>query len=221
MNPRGTYGNGVNYGRILIGDSEDDALRQAEIDVAPIDAQIKELSLKWHPTGRYQPAEMDKMLAMVLSTARKAVELVKEAPLTTADAETVNKQLIGPHGNLTMALAGSQKFVAASETAKRSGTLVDAPDFKKWVIYTMQAASQAIGHASILASNRSWIKQAIRVFMPFLVPMAEFLMKVGGAVKDVVTSAAASTWTFLKPVAYVAVGLIGVVALSSVVKRSN
>lgn len=227
MNTRGTYSNGTRCGRAAVGAAVGAAgapsgapswvpswmlseQGQAGADsVASIDAEINKLSREWRPTGKYEPADMEKMIAKVIETINKAVAIVKNAPLTTVDAETVNRQWLS---KLTEDTVKSLKYVNASIIAREKGTLVDAPDFKKWVIYTMQDASSAFNHADILQSNRSWIKEAIITFMPFLVPMAEFLMKVGGAVKDAVSPA-------LKPMLYVAAGLAGVLVLSSVVRK--
>lgn len=131
------------------GPSEAGCAQNREKATAGLDAQTLDLAANWKPTGFYQIADMVKMRDATMATladASAAVTTALDRPLTYK-------------ATLTMALSNVQRKMtdslpftnAIGEAQKRGIRVIDSPGFKRWVIDSLNAASNAMGHVAYMA----------------------------------------------------------------------
>lgn len=129
---------------------------EANLAVSGLDAKINSMAASWNPTGIYRPSDMATVLQQTLSLLNSAITTVGSAPQTASDSAQMIQEAID---QLSSKVNGAAKFSAAS-MASNATTLVDASDFKDWVIKSMLAVSSALVTADVMECNMDWLTAA-------------------------------------------------------------
>jgi hypothetical protein len=162
--------------------ADDDCLEEASAKVASLDAKIMNLAKNWNPTGFYKAEDLLRMVNENFRAMTVAADLARAAPLSTSDAKDVIKQATSL---IQSKFADAERFVKTAHEAQKTGKLVEAPDFKKWVLGSMQAQQSAILTAAVLECNMPWLASAIIAYMSVLDPIIDFIRSVAGEIKAV------------------------------------
>jgi len=210
----------------LVGaNAEVACLNEANARVAPLDAQIANLSKSWQTTGFYTPAQITAILQEGVKLGSNANEAVRAAPNSTGDAASVKAQAIG---DVTRKIAEGQKYAEAGYAASQKGiAVVSAPGLRAWALSMMRAASNSLVTGAVLDCNMPWLATMIIKFQQlFNVAAAVFMKAVGVvvAIGETVLNVAGDLpeiWTVVKWGGLAAVGLAVAIKLGQMRKRST
>jgi hypothetical protein len=131
------------------GPSEAGCAQNRDRASAGLDEQTNDLAANWKPTGFYQLADMMKMrdaTMKLLADAAAAVDNALTGTLTYKDT----LRMAG--SRVTGKMRDSLAFTNAIAEAQAKGIrVIDSPGFKRWVIDSMNTASNAFGHVAYMA----------------------------------------------------------------------
>jgi hypothetical protein len=127
----------------------------ASPQVASIDATVANLSMNWHPTGYYDPADVQMLLDLFAQKAADAGDALASAPMSTSDAATSKK--LAFDDAIRVYQNQSLNYAQAVSQARASGVAINAPGFKEWVLKSMGAISNVWATAAVLHCHQSWI----------------------------------------------------------------
>lgn len=167
------------------GDPSDtqQCLDVANQQAAPLDAKVYDLAQNWQPTGNYLPAD-------ILTAVSSVMPLVVQAQsaLDQAMAEGTSAQDAIGQARALLFTQGSRAVDytdAAKQALTQGADAVAAPDFKQWVLSTMQAASGGMVAASVSSCMRPWWLTAIAVFQSAFDKAWAVVRAIAGVIVDV------------------------------------
>lgn len=140
-------------------------LDAANTFVGQMDAQTNDLQKNWIPTGIYTIAQVDTIVNATLSMMRDATKRMDQAegePLAQGDRDALRMV----RADIQRKMTESLKFVDAMKAARAQGVeYIDAPGLKRWVVYSMNAASNGIVAIYYVLCKRPWFVGALAGFM--------------------------------------------------------
>lgn len=148
------------------GPDEETCRRNRERATASMDAATEEAARNWRPTGFYLATDMAKMRDQVLKLLSDASKACEDA--INAGPFTYKATLRMAQSTVQRKMAESLPFTTAISNALNNNIrVIDSPSFKRWVVTSMNAASNAIGHVAYMACIK-----------PFLVTVVEKVYQV-------------------------------------------
>jgi len=179
--------------------------------VAQLDAQLAALEANWHPTGFYNPSDVNAIVSQVVQQLQAAKVLVLTAPASVSDQVEVRMQATT---DIDKMYADSARFTQAAQQAAATGQTVSAPDLKDYVTKGLMVASNGYVTAAALACNVAWLQQvndALQAVGAVIVKIVGVAVTAAETVVDV----AASTFETADAIAkYSGPVLLGVGALA-------
>lgn len=161
-------------------------LNAANALVGQMDAQTNDLVKTWNPSGIYTVAQLDAVVNATLSVLRDATKHMDKAagePLAQGDRDAL--QMV--RSDVQRKMSEALKFVDASKQAKQQGvTHIDAPGLKRWVVYSMNAASNGIVAINYVLCKRPWFVGALAGFMAVFNAAYAVAKSIVGVAVDVV-----------------------------------
>lgn len=179
--------------------------------VAAIDAEVSKLASQWKPTGFYYPSDIQTMINTLETQAEEAGKALAAAPRSTGDAEAMIAQAFDDLINRYQV----QARLYAQTLASVGGGVIDAPNFKRWVLASMRAISDAYVTATVLQCRQSWVEWLLDKAYRAMAAIGAVAWKIGGvvyqagvAVVKAVEVTAGLLGTLLKIAPYAAFGLV-------------
>jgi hypothetical protein len=170
----------------IVGSSageQTECLDKANVKVAPIDAQINDLSKNWHPSGYYTPEQMGTLIDQTLLALRSAGDHVRGAPTATGDASQMISEATG---KIARRGQDSLDFIRAKNTAVTSGIkIIDAPGLRRWVISSLQDAGYAHTTAFVQECAMPGLASAIIAYQRVFDGAAGIIKSIVGVAIDV------------------------------------
>lgn len=183
----------------------------ASPQVARLDAQLASLQANWHPTGFYNPSDVNAIVSQVVQQLQAAKVLVLTAPASTSDQLEVRMQATA---DIDKMYQDGFRFSDAARVAASSNQPVNAPDLKDYVTKGLMVASNGYVTAAALACNVSWLEQ----INDGLQAVGAVILKIGGIVitaAETAVDVAASTFATADAIAkYSGPVLLGAGALA-------
>lgn len=182
-------------------------LRDANSDVAacvaqsnqttqPIDDQVYDLAQNWQPSGYYEPEMIRQGVAAVQAVLSQAFDILNQAQLACQKAPGCEFPTWSDrYGALLNVTNQSKDYLATCDQAETSAAAVlktpyiVAPDFKKWTLDALGAASNAIGDSVVVACVMPWWASAIVGLMNAVGAAATVLRNIAGVAADAVNVA--------------------------------
>ena len=142
--------------------SPEDALNQmgcGPVDTSSFQAKIDDLSLNWTPTGVYVPDDIDSIVNRVMAMVNAQHNTVMSAQVSY---DTPYFQSVGD----AFGKIGQQavNYLDAAHTARAAGKPVNAPDFKDWVVRSMQAILNGMRSLAAAACTKPFWLGALGTF---------------------------------------------------------
>jgi hypothetical protein len=197
-----------------LGVSETECLNKANASrqVSEMDAEINRVSKNWNPSGYYQPSDVRKLLDAISSEASSAIAAVNGAPESTRTARADKARALS---DLRIKFGDDAlSYDAAVKSAQASGSVVDAPGFKSFVIRSMQAISDAYVTASVLHCMQTWIEsvldrgtRALRAIGNVAMAISGVALQVGQSVVKAAVSTAGILAATIRYAPYAALGV--------------
>ncbi len=128
--------------------------------IKQIDDYVYNLSKTWTPTGYYSPNEIITTVGVIQGYMLATMTDVQLSPNphSVSDRDTTIRQAVS---NLQGYIAKGQAF---TDAARQTTDLVNAPGFKRWVMYSLQAMSQAMTVRAVLECNVDFLDKLMGFF---------------------------------------------------------
>jgi hypothetical protein len=126
---------------------------------AQVTAMRMDLGANWNPTGYYSPDQIEqihqKIKAMAdaaLSALDKGLALVNKMPSSEYPALLRNER-----GQLVKAMTDGDRFLVGARRVREHGSgVVDAPDFKQWVLHALGRVDNSVTGTAMIACQQPW-----------------------------------------------------------------
>lgn len=126
---------------------------------AHVTAMRSDLGANWHPTGYYSPDQIEEIYGQVKGLADQAqvflndgLSLVNKMPSSEYPSLLRNEQT-----QLAQAMADGNRFLTGAQQVRSHGSgVVDAPDFKKWVLLALGRVDNSITGAAMISCQQPW-----------------------------------------------------------------
>jgi hypothetical protein len=153
-------------------------LDQANAQVAPFEGKIADMDKTWNPTGFYTPADLRQVVSSTLSVVQQGYAALSQA-MQQASSSSLNEA----NAELSKASGNSMDYLNAAKEAESKGVAtVNAPGLKRWVISTMQSASNAIVAGAVTSCMEPWWLSAVAAFQQAFDVAWQVIKQVAGAV---------------------------------------
>jgi hypothetical protein len=154
-----------------------------------------DLARDWHPTGYYSPEQIEQVHAQIKGLADRALQfleigldVVNNMPESSYPAILRERQT-----QLARSMEDGRRFLAAAQKVREHGSgVVDAPDFKKWVMLALGNTDDAVTAAAMVACNQPWwsgLYSGFSTFVNFAVRTIKAIVGVVLAVGEFVVNA--------------------------------
>lgn len=164
------------------GTSQDSqCLDQANAASAPFDAKVVDISQNWNPTGFYTIADTRQIVNSVLAVVQQGYSALSSAAVQQA-SDVINEA----NAELSDASGKSLDYLNAATDAENKGiATLNAPGLKRWVVSTMQSASDAITTGAMVTCMQPWWVGAIAAFQTAFDAAWSVVKQIVGAVLKV------------------------------------
>ena len=151
---------------------------------ADLDAKVMDLAANWHPYQILTPQEVQSAVTAAVETLARAEEACNEADNygLTDDLQSDLREFLG---HVKRYQAQAQNYLNAAQAAKDLDQNVDAPEFKNWTLFAMQAASDGIVAASTVSCVQPWWAKAFGAFIDVFLALYDIAKGIFGVAKEV------------------------------------
>jgi len=129
----------------------------ADEKTAQLDAKTNDLARNWNPSGFYTLAQVRDLVKYTRSVLLSAMQTVSSMQAENSNLEATRTQLKQLYTDCTRKFDESHAYLAAATTAEKQGIgVIDSPGMKRWVTYSMTAASGAISGVAYIGCMKPW-----------------------------------------------------------------
>jgi hypothetical protein len=194
-----------------------DCVSEGNAMAADLDQRIATMQRDWNPTGYYSPDQIRKIVGETVRLISSCADKVRDAPAPRESFYLIKNEA----DEIARKAQEGIKFLDAASEAERQGIgAVDAPGLKHWVIFSLQAGSNALVAAGALACNKPWFLTALQYYQAGFDAVWGVAKQIVGVVINIgdailhVPDAVSELWTFVKWGALLGVAGYAFVAIS-------